>query len=568
MTLNATSGSPPAAVLAAQLAIMILSMLTVSSALGAEPDVWVQSLYFSRSQRHLEAAALAAEAIEADPADPAAHIAYQTAWHWLGEQPVIVRQYRTWYEAEPEDETARVSLARALLWEDRVGNREEMEQLLGGRFNDERAQFWALRTLWLSRSTANPPGDVDVIVERMAPLARGHEDRSALVSVLRAQREPVEGELARSLERAAKVCPWMLSDISAALWSLDAEGAALDRVRERVLRRATAAIESAAPYEVMAASVTFHHAGEETLEERADRRLIELDPVWEELWNPTGRRLAAAMDREDPEATLERIDAIEEGVSSPRDFAAVWSARAEVLRSMGRNEVALHAWMRAHEYRPEEPQIILQYVALAGMLGRGGLEGVELLDHAIELAHAQDFGTASRRRDGGYDRWRERHNSHLATLYHLQASLLRDTGQIERAAAACRLSLALNDDALTHTLLGRLYEQLGEPDLAYDHRAMGYEPEHTWATASMHEAWDARPYWHPAGAQGYFEDRAAAMDAADDDDTTSGDGSTGPGADHPLIGHTFPDLVFDVDGDEARLSQLEGPHLVELWATW
>ncbi len=548
--------------------IVLLSMLSNTGARAAEPGILEQCQYLQHSHRYLEAAELAARALDEDPTHPGAHFAYQSSWSLLGEQSVIVHQYRSWYEASPANEVARVSLARVLLTDDRVGNREEVEHLLGMPFVDDRARFWALRTLYVSRSLANPPGDFDTVLEQMAELSHRDEGRASSVAILRAFHEPIEGALARDLERSARVCPWHVGRIAVALWNDEATGAALDRVRSRVVQRATVAARSDDPLEVAAASVAFQRAGEQELEDRADQRLAELDPAWRELWHPLGRRVAAAVDREDPEGSLEFIDQIEEEASTDWEFSAIWSARARLLSSMGRTDVALHAWMMAHEHNPDEVAIILRYVALAALQDTHQALALELLDHALDLGHAEDYGTEARGRTDGYDRWRERHNQHLGNLYYFKARLLSDMGDTEGAAAACRMSLTLDDDFLAHALMGRLYEQLDQPDLAFEHRVRGLPPGSERAWQSLQTAWEQRPYWHPAGAQGYFDDRADAHEESDVDDPPGPQEVPEGGAEHALLDRTLPDLVFDVDGRQMRLSEFEGPVLLELWATW
>jgi tetratricopeptide (TPR) repeat protein len=534
-------------------AILVGVLPSATVAIAAEPDIAQRAQYLIRFKRYVDAAAVAAEALDADPSDLPAHQAYQRAWIWLGEEQLLVQQYRSWHEAEPDDEVARVALARVLWQQDRVGNREEVERLLSVPIEDETARFWALHRLFVSRATANPPGDADSIVKQLEPLAAHDESWAAIVAIDRAVLEPVEGTLAKDLERVARTRPWLLDEIAEVLWNGRAKGAKLDKVRATVVRRAIDAAASIDPLEVTSASIVFHLAGEQELELRADRRLVELDPAWEEVWKPFGRRLAAAIDRSDPEGSLEVIDQIEEGASTDREFAAVWSARAQMLAAMEKTDTALYAWMRAHELHPDEVAIMLRYARLASYRHMHQHEAVELLDHALSLVHAEDYAMASRVRIGGYEGWHDTHNKKLADLYYLKASLLRDVGELEQAAAACRMSLALNDDTVAHMLLGTLYTKLGQPDLAFEHRVLGFGSRAHSAWRPLEAAWEAHPYWHHEGAEGYFADRSAIFDQPSTGREPEAESGAGNQESHVLLGHPIPDRAHRPKGGNGNL---------------
>ena len=546
------------------LLVALLATVGAASASASDPDVHERAMYLTRSQRYADAADLAAEALKADPSSLAAHVAYQTAWSWMGELRFLVQQYRAWYEDDPDNDVARIALARVLLLDDRVGNRDEVEGLLDPLPDDVDVRFWAVRTLYDSRTTANPPGVVGPLLDELQQLGEGDEYRAAVATITRAHNAPVEGPLARELDRVTRTFPWLIDDVAFALWDDHAEGSKLEQARAKAIKRAKATMTSDDPLFVMSTSLLFGEAGELELERAADRRLIELDAGWAEVWNPIYTRLKREMDRKDPERSLEILDEIEAEATTDKERATVWNERSRMLAIMDKRKLSQKAVQTAHELDPDNV-IIIERLARGSHLGHTGQEeALQILDHAISLVLAEDYGMDTPGYRDGYDEWRKRHNQRLAKLYELQAMLLLDLGRLEDSAGSYRMALALDERDVYHSHLGFLYRELDQHDLAFEHLARGVGETLAWRPT---KGWDSRPYWHPEGVSGYFEDRAAAPDPSEE----SHDGEVGPGEaneDHALLGQPFPDLVFDLEGDTARLSDYEGPLLVEFWNTW
>lgn len=124
------------------------------------------------------------------------------------------------------------------------------------------------------------------------------------------------------------------------------------------------------------------------------------------------------------------------------------------------------------------------------------------------------------------------------------------------------------DRAVLQPVEGTLYTKLGQPDLAFEHRVLGFGSRAHSAWRPLEAAWEAHPYWHHEGAEGYFADRSAIFDQPSTGREPEAEPGAGNQESHTLLGHPIPDLEFDLDGAEARLSDFEGPVLVELWATW
>jgi tetratricopeptide (TPR) repeat protein len=567
----------------------ILLGLAGSAGAGDTWDPVERCQYLLVVGRTTEAAASAADLLEKDPNDLEAHRLYHEAWASLGDRYHLIAQYRSWYEKNPEDESARVALAQCLWLLRRYvdGAEAEISQLLDPLPEDARARFHALQVQGrVAEMGALAAGGEFVKVEVAeeertramiaAAEASGIPRLERRAILMRLFVDPIDRDLAKQVRQAVGVQPSLMQDLVWALWIPEPSGPHARALRRFAKKEAYSALAGNDPLILMNYSCIFHQADDDKAQRACDRRVQELEPSYDP-YDPDDPVYAiyAAQRRYNPEVGLEDLERLDEDVPESGPLRADFEdTRGGLLFLLDRLEEAHAAHLRAMEAGPEDefPAIAFAYSAM-----RTDLDRELALDYL--RAELEELGSGDYTQDDfwvvmGLGGWTELYNKRTARLLNAEAAVLHDLGRTDEAVAPLLRACALADRHQDHDRLGDVYDELGRPVIAFEHRlraaALLVErfPTHfdeTGLPDDLRAGWESRPYWHPDGLEGFVADRAVALGKENRKAQRPTSDNHPIGDNHPLFGQPFPDLAYTVGDDEHHLSDHDGLLLVQFW---
>lgn len=228
-------------VLVALLSHLALGFTPAFAADSGDPleQAWYQFLVGSKT----EAAAIAADLLADDPTYLEAHRLYQVAWWCMGDRYHLLAQYRSWVEAEPESESARVALAM-LTWRLKKyvdDADEQIQALLDPLPAEPEARFHALEIRGYYEVDGQREERARALMEAALQSDRPRLHRRA--TLMRLTTEPVDRELAEEARQVVLEQPSAMEDLCYILWPDPPAGPQARKLRSRLRREAYAALE-------------------------------------------------------------------------------------------------------------------------------------------------------------------------------------------------------------------------------------------------------------------------------------------------------------------------------------
>lgn len=538
----------------------------------------VEEAWYHFGQRNnAEAARKAAAVLEADPGIIEAHAAYMWAWNLMHGQSVTRRQYRAWFDQDPEVPVRRLLLAIALTstLDPAPDDCDEIERLLSPLPADPELRYHALLVLE-SAHGRRCPGDQETDRRALLEMRGQTLDSTGWILRRRLRTERIDDAMADEVRDRVRSRPWDL-DLVTGLWSDDAQGPALRRARKETLAAARAAAEDRRVVVVEAARKVLERAGMEDEADALDVRLRELDPSRQERTQAASPSLEVAEVSKmlDPEAGIARLEELRPEVPESGPARAAFElTRVHHLDRLERSDEALEARRLAWLADPEEPSPANDFAYTAALAGVHLEEALQAIDGAIAQAEARVYDRTDW--DGSQDhaQVRERERRTLASWRDTRAWVLHRLGRSQEAATEMRRALRLQEGPEMQLHMGLIYTALGLDRPAADHLARGLalgdcsEPAlEEEARRVLGELAAGSGWWHPEGLEGYLATLQATLtDVPVQEALSERAAST---SFHPLVGQDFPDLEVRVNGKrKRRLSGYEGVRVVDIWATW
>ncbi len=505
------------------LAIVLASVPAMASA-GHHP--LDRGIYLYSSGQAGDAAVIAADLLREDPTDLEVHALYQQVWWSMGEQAVLLAQYRSWVESEPDNEIASVALAMLLRQlRHRVDEpAAEIRQLLEPLPEDPELRYWALDVIGsLDASESGEPVGEDNFRARIEAASASENERLQRRAILlRLRVEPVDTDLSSEVRRAVRQQPCLLEGLGYALWSDLVEGPTLPALRTFAETRAEAAVRTDDPILVLGAHMVFWGKEDEEGEKRAEAKLRELDPAWDDLLpHPVTRAIWDASGRFDLEVGLAELEALDADTDATGTIRVrLEQARARQLWKLDRDEEAHAAWLRSMHAGADDHHSAIQFASSAITLDQDRELALSWLDDALERLRVQDFHPEGDMSAVGLGAWQEYHNRQIGFVHHARGDLLRDLGRDEEVAPAFRAACLADDRAEHHEALAGLFADQGLDQESFEHRVravaltLDRRPDaygEDGLPEALLTAWEARPYWHPGGFGGYMADRVTAL---------------------------------------------------------
>ncbi|MFT4623250.1 MAG: thiol-disulfide isomerase/thioredoxin [Myxococcota bacterium] len=545
----------------------LLPLAPLLATLALATDLEPRAGYLLRTERPAEAALHAAQVLVEDPANLAAHRVYARSRALLDDAPTLVATYATWRDTAPTDPTA----ALALGWVLRATKTEDLcsqaAPLLSSVDLFERAH------LAYALSRPCPALSTEDTIPTLAREAGSDIDRQAIALGAAWQDGPIVS--IGPLQTVLAAEPWRARDLRQPFRD-DATGPARAAVRRLLLHTAEQLVASADPAWVHAGWQVLRSAERDRAADAARDRLATLDPP--DTTDLAALRAISATRRqptyEDQLAALDQIPVPD----APRAAAAWWSRRAHALEALADLPGALIARAHAARATPNSLRTLEAYVGTALELG-DDLPGAQAAVQAALASDAQRLtpvvrpliarptsvvpGASSDRvplRTLTLDEWR-------VDSLRRRGVLLLLAGRLERALSDPEAVNTLRA-ALLHEAPAEVYLELGlvapdEQAFPLLTRGLAHAPHAPAAVEARTRAemlWPAQGLWHPTGLTGWLDDaveRTPPPPPRADDPT-----------DHPLVGKPFPLDTVQLDGETVSLASLEGPMVVDVWATW
>jgi tetratricopeptide (TPR) repeat protein len=549
---------------------MLLPLL-VTAAMAASPEDIAHGWYLAESGRLQQAAKLAAEALAENHHDLQAHRLY--VWsltEGIQDAPALERQYRGWYEADPEDEYTRVALA-GLLVATHAGPGPwcaEVERLLDPLPKDAGVLYWSHRYRYTARGSCGE----DQTTDRQALLELATITPSALGFSLRLRLEEgrVDDVLAADLQDFYTLEPWNMA-FPGDLWGEGVKGPGLKLARSHALEAARAALEADKPAYAQAAFRIYAQAGNDAGRVEAEKRRAELDPEWSTLdraWN--GERLSTLADaRSELERSLERarlkasteaahaaLSAFEPVIPPHGPLRSIFlRERGLIHYRQGWEEEAFDYFEAAWQEDPSNGNAANGFAYLAALRGEKLDLALVVMDSILEQTPVYDPWLA----DQGvpYDAWATKMSDRVAAWLDTRAWILHQLGRTQEAVSVVQRALLLSCEPqpILYYHLGLMLAELGQHDAALEAlgrgMAMGPSVEDELdaeARRVAHELF-ATLRWAPGGLDDWVSTRMPPRRAP-----TS------------MVGQVLPDMSFTVDGKPRRLSDFDGVRVVVLWS--
>lgn len=477
----------------------------------------------------------AAVALSHDPTDLAAHWLYASA---VAQGPALRRPlretYRRWLAEDPEDPVRRVTMAYTEPLDlDSTAHHSAIVPSKPGP--------WCDPTLaWLDRLPDDPDNrhralyyrrrieircDRDHAATDAAILALADEVEAAryAATIIRLERGVVDDPLATGIAWVLAHQPWRVDQYDA-LWGDGMTGPGLEAARSAVVETAKAAVTRREPY--------LADAGREALA-TANRREGRMharnsDPVLDAMRAPDPANRLIALRRAEDDLDW----------NSRPGLTAYWQSRAEAAKLVGDADDAFRSLRILATWSDDVPSNI-EFVRMA----------VQRRQHLGRAARVADWAVRWLRDPGWWapsfvwDPYALAHRAQLADALDARAAVHHLRGQ-RADALTDAWEAALLEDLPRHQLrLGVTAHLAGRDDLA---------------VTALARAFSGGPLDDPASDEG-MTDLAALR----------------PGTPIPVPeatttarpGEPFPDLSFEVAGQERRLSSFPGVVVVGLWGT-
>jgi len=480
--------------------------------------------------RPMSGAGEAAAVLREDPTNLEAHRLYQHVWWSMGEIPLMEAQYRGWVEAEPDSETARVALALLLGLQSRTRDEceDEIQSLLEPLPENPQARLFALQALsrWNDREEEPEKWRDSVRAQCVAAEESGVPRLQRMAAIMRLHLEPVDTEQSAAVRKAVRKQPSLMMGLALALWPDLPDGPTAAGLRFFAVNQAEKALKGEDPIRLFHAATVLRKNDAEEGEARWEARLIELEPGWAEMaYPPESRAIHEATKRYDPDVGLAELDELEEQIPQTGKLRIrLEDARARLLIKQDRHEEAHEARKRMMAAGADHLSDAITFAKSARVVGEDLEEALGYLDATLDQLWALEFDPEGEMASVGYGRWRDYYNRLTANVLHERADVFRALDRDEEAAADLRLACALATKAYHHSALAGLYAETGNEDGAFEHLVRSHalklesnpEPyELNGFPDALRTAWEARPYWHPGGLEGYMADRVTAL--ADED---------------------------------------------------
>jgi thiol-disulfide isomerase/thioredoxin len=374
-------------------------------------------------------------------------------------------------------------------------------------------------------------------------------------------KDSVDAEDLRAVQGALSEEAWSLSNFVHA-FAEDRSGPALEEVRGALLAAARAQARSDRPAQVAEAVAIFRAAGLLEEETAARVRLKQLDPgnqanvkALERLKEPTTREGPP-----DPQTLLDPAQRLEAllGQGRPKSIGdrLLWlGALADAAEALGDQERQLWALRRLWPGSPGV-EANLRYARATVEAGRRLRQGERAAGHAVRaLRDPWTYRLTTGRGPPPDAAWR----ADLARALEAQALVAEARGRAVAAIDSLEEALLLDEPTAGRLFrLGALYDAAGRVDAAVPllARAVALAPQDPQAAAATARlsVWLAdSPGWMP-DVDTYLASVRAGVEAPPPPETADA--------------ARFADLVVRMGGAEQRLFDLEGPIVLDLWATW
>lgn len=302
----------------------------------------------------------------------------------------------------------------------------------------------------------------------------------------------------------------------------------------------------------------------------------ELEPAYE-VWDPSPAEMVIDGSRErfNPDVGLEDLAGIEEQIPDRGPLRADFEwTRGFLLGRLDRHDEAHDAYRAAVDAGTHDAVILHDYADSAARTDRDLEHALEHLDALLARHQAEDFDHGSHMASIGLGGWTDLQSRIIAGVLHTRYHLLRDLGRDEEARSTLLQACALADRPADHDHLADLYDEMGRSGIAFEHRARAAAlrqertPDYFDEDGLPEElvtSFDARPYWHHGGLEGFLADRVIALGQENRKPPSQPKPRLPSGEHHPLLGQVFPDLVYHVAEREHRLSDHRGLLLLQLW---
>ncbi len=536
---------------------MILAALAALATAG-EPEL-ADGFSLWRSGRAAEAAAVATAHLAVDPWDVEAHALYITAWTGeAGEDEDIRAMYAALLAGALDEPAAHAAYALALTQTQRSRGPwcEEVErqvtELAAAR---PEVKLWGLQALVQARKLC--PGSRDEALLALDDLGQSWPAAAHVATTFRlADRQRVTGALARAAELAWRERPWTL-DTGRWLWRDEIRGPGRGYARRAALALAAEAQASDHAATVDAARRIARAAGESTLERAITNQLLALDPGWTDAVDEervrVGIMVASMMPGRIGLDALLRLARDEPATGA--GTAAVLSATAERLEAVERVPEALTMRRAAIDAQSDAARWRVEWawsVARFGGEDQDVADALEVAERAVSSADSPEQAAALALRG----RLRLLSGDALGALFDLhEARLLGDDPALHlwvglgaeaagEAASTPAQKVERQIWAMRELSLGLLQVAESGPDAPLRE-----------ARAALRRVYGALPYGLPGGVDAYLDAAGEVNQAAR------------PRV--PPVGERMPALAWlDLDGEPHNTAQVEGPFVVDLWATW
>ncbi len=567
------------------LAPLVLCLLIASPAGAVEHDVHAWADYFRGTDQAATASRLLAHHLAVAPTDLRAQRAYIQLQVWeFGEGVFVERQYRDWLAEDPDQPVRRAALASALhaIHPRRGPWCAEADALLGSPPQGVEDRYQAL----LIRSGVARTCDLSDPGLGAATEAAGRAAQAGLEATLRARlaRDPLTPRVLAELRRTWKRTPAAMV-VAVTLWDREDEAepaaSALLQARSEALAAARKLARSEDPVRAWWTWQVLGRAGDDGEQQALAAHIVALDPNaspgrW--LVDASSRAVREAAQVPDPEVALAALDAL--GSQLPEDGPLrqqLELARRSILRLLGRPDDAYLALRGAWRADPTSPSMANEWAWSAAQRGEDLPEALLASEAALQALDARAYsGEAARGGDPSllpFDAWAQRQAAIRSAALDTKAWVLHGLDRNDEAAVVMRQALLLASNPVNHLHMAFIEEARGHLPEAVEHLLIGLSFPDVGDTTLAIAArallgtigWDARPQWHPQGLAGLLATRAAVRQGA----AAPAEGHASPlVATHPLVGQPFPDLEVTIGGARRRLSELAGPLVIDLWATW
>ena len=503
----------------------------------------------------------AKRALTDDPDSLEAHRIYATsALRNYRERDAVTSMYETWHAEEPQSAAARLGLATSLQALRPDGWCERVSTLLDEPSSDPSEAYQQLRVL-LSAARSCDALDPDDITQQILEAARAEGATGSVVGWAYQQRlkEGVTAESVADLTTTLEANPGRIDSIARHVWA--DKGRHAKAARGIVLTEAARYAESDDLGLRWLAHEVFTEAGDPRAQELGEALHKEDPRSGDEEWTPLMQEIYDANRKPTHELGLAALDALDVDPGDPA-YSLLLELRAERLEGLGDEDGAYANTKRMAQHAPDSPRLVNQWAWSAALRGEDLEEALAAMDRVLAL----DPPVWSA--EEPHDRWAEAMRRGRAGRIDTRGWLLYRLGRLEEARDAIREALRLADSPVVHEHLAFVLRDLDDRAAAFAHAStalIAYEEDDRDEEfdALVSELWQTHGRWHPHGLDGWVEQQRATRDAEDDDEEEP------DGEEHPLVGQAFPlDVVDALRGGAIELTDLEGPLVVDVWATW